>query len=83
MGIYLSPPFPENNLYVSKESSFPIPSKYTNIVRHTKTSLDILEESRVDDLWNIDGNKIISDSWIQEIPHPQLASYLWVDGRLT
>ena len=25
----ISPLFPENNLYVSKESSFPIPSKYT------------------------------------------------------
>ena len=44
---------PENSVYVPKESSFPIPSKYIDFVRETKTNnLDNLEESSNSESWS-------------------------------
>ena len=40
-------------VYVPKESSFPIPSKYVDVVRQTTTDLENLQESSIDDLWSI------------------------------
>ena len=54
---------PREQLCVPKESSFPTPSKYIDVVRHTKTNLDNLEESSIDDLWNNDGLGILSKCW--------------------
>ena len=50
---------PREQLYVSTEPSFPIPLKYIDVVRQTKTTMDNLEESNIDDLWNIDGHRIL------------------------
>ena len=79
---------PRKQLYVPKESSFPIPSKYIVVARQTSTSLDNLEENSVDELRNIDGNRILSESWsgstrfrILNKRPPQ--GYSWVGGRLT
>ena len=49
---------PKDQLHVPKESSFPILSKHIDVVRQRNTNLDNLEESNVDDLWNINGNRI-------------------------
>ena len=50
-------------LYSPREESFPTPLKYINVSRTTQTNLDVLQESRIDDYWNIDGSRDVSDSW--------------------
>ena len=54
---------PREQLFAPKESSFSMSLNYFDIVSQTKTILDTLEGSRIDDPWNIDGNRVLSDSW--------------------
>ena len=42
------------HLYVPKEETFPIPLKYIDVTRSTHTKLDVLQENRIDDSWNVD-----------------------------
>ena len=46
-----------------REESFPIPLKYTDGTRNTHTSLDVLLEKNLDDYWNVDGERELSDAW--------------------
>ena len=41
---------PRVKLWVPKEESFPIPLRYIDVIRRAKNSLDVLTESRIDDL---------------------------------
>ena len=50
-------------LYSPREESFPIPLKYFDLTRTTHTNLDVKQERRVDDYWNIDGPRDLSDPW--------------------
>ena len=50
-------------LYSPREESFPIPLKYIDVSRTTHTNLDVMQEKRIDDYWNIDGSRNVSDSW--------------------
>ena len=50
-------------LYVPKEEAFPIPKKYIKVTRSTHTDLDVLQEKRIDDYWNVDLSESLSDSW--------------------
>ena len=50
-------------LYSPREESFPIPLKYIDVTRTTRTNLDVLQESRIDDYCNIDGSRDLSVSW--------------------
>ena len=54
---------PRVKLYSPKEESFPIPLKYIDVSRTTHTNLDVEQERRIDDYWNIDGSRDLSDSW--------------------
>ena len=54
---------PRGQLYVSKEETFPIPLKYIDVTRSTHSDLDVLQEKRIDDYWNVDSSKHLSDSW--------------------
>ena len=54
---------PTVKLYSPREESFPIPMKYIDVSRTTHTNLDVMQESRIDDYWNIDGPRDLSDSW--------------------
>ena len=54
---------PRVKLYSPREESFPIPLKYIDVSRTTQTNMDVVEESRIDDYWNIDGSRDLSDSW--------------------
>ena len=54
---------PRVKLYLSREESFPIPLKYIDVSRTTHTNLDVMQERRIDDYWNIDGSRDLSDSW--------------------
>ena len=54
---------PRVRLYVPKEETFPIPLKYTDVTRSTHADLDVVQEERVDDFWNVDSNRSLSESW--------------------
>ena len=54
---------PRVKLYSPREESFPIPLKYIDVSRTTRTNLDVMQERRIDDYWNIDGSRDLSDSW--------------------
>ena len=54
---------PRVKLYSPREESFPIPLKYIDVSRSTHTNLDVKQERRIDDYWNIDGSRDLSDSW--------------------
>ena len=47
---------PRVKLYSPREESFFIPLT-------THTNLDVKQEKRIDDYWNIDGSRDLSDSW--------------------
>ena len=79
---------PRVQLYVPKEETFPIPLKYIDVTRSTHTDLDVLQEKLIDDNWNVDSGKHLSDSWrgftkftlLKEKP-PK--GYMWSGERLT
>ena len=80
---------PRVKLYSPREESFPIPLKYIDVSRTTRTNLDVMQESRIDYYyWNIDGSRDLSDSWtgftqftlLEEKPPRRI--YV-VQGRLT
>ena len=76
------------NLYSQREESFPIPLKCTDVSRTTITNWDVLQERRIDDCWNIDSSRDLSDSWtsfsqftlLEEKPPD---GFLWSGRRLT
>ena len=79
---------PRVKLYSPREESFPIPLKYIDVSRTTHTNLEVKQEKRIDDYWNIDGSRHLSDPWtgftqftlLEEKP---LDGYMWSGGRLT
>ena len=79
---------PRVKLYSPREESFPIPLKYIDVSRTTHTNLDVMQERRTDDNWNIDGSRDLSDSWtgftqftaLEEKPPD---GYMWSGRRLT
>ena len=54
---------PRVQLYVPKEESFPIPLKYIDGTRTTHTRPDVLQEKRVNNCWNVDVDRTLSDWW--------------------
>ena len=54
---------PRVKLYSPRVESFPIPLKYIDVSRTTHTNLDVKQEKRIDDYWNIDGSRDLSDPW--------------------
>ena len=52
---------PRVKLYSPREESFPIPLKYIDVSRTTRTNLDVKQEKRIDDYWNIGGSRYLSD----------------------
>ena len=75
-------------LYSPRDESFPIPLKYIDVSRTTQTNLDVKQEKRIDDYWNIDGSRDLSDPWtgftqftlLEEKPPD---GYMWSGERLT
>ena len=71
-----------------KEETFPIPQKYIDETISTYTDLDVMQEERIDDYWNVDTNRSLSDSWkgftkfklLKETPPKR---FLWFRRRLT
>ena len=51
---------PRVKLYSPREESFPIPLKYIDVSRTAHTNLDVKQEKRIDDYWNIHGSRDLS-----------------------
>ena len=62
--------------------------KYIDVSRTTHTNLNVKQEKRIDDYWNIDGSRDLSDPWtgftrfilLEEKPPD---GYMWFGVRLT
>ena len=54
---------PRVKLYMATEESFPIPLKHIDVTRITYTSLDVMLEKQIEDYWNVDGERELSDAW--------------------
>ena len=50
-------------LYIPREESFPIPLKCIDVTRTTHTSLDVLLEKHVEDYWNVNEDRELSETW--------------------
>ena len=79
---------PRVKLYSPREESFPVPLKYIDVSRTTNTNLDVKQEKRIGDYWNIDGSRDLSDYWtgftqfiLLEEKSPN--GYMWFGWRLT
>ena len=62
--------------------------KYNDTTRTTHSNLDVLQEKRIDDCWNVDVDQRLSDSWTEctkftllNDKHPK--GYMWSGTRLT
>ena len=63
-------------------------SAFADVSRTTFTNLNVMQERRIDDYWNIDGSRDLSDSWtgftqftlLEEKPPD---GYMLSGGRLT
>ena len=53
---------PRVKLYVPGEQSFSIPLRYIDVTRATSTTLDGMLGSRIDDYWNVEGDRDPSDA---------------------
>ena len=78
----------ESNFTFPREESFPIPLKYIDVSRITHTNLDVKQEKRIDDHWNIDMSRDLSDPWTGFTQFTLLEEklpdgYMWSGGRLT
>ena len=79
---------PRVKLYSPREESFPIPLKYIDVTRTTHTNWDVKQEKRIDDYWNIDGSRNLSDPWTGFTQFTLLDekapdAYMWSGRRLT
>ena len=75
-------------LYVPKEETLPLLLKYIDLTRTTHTILDVLQESRIDDHWNVNVDRNLSVSWTGFTKFTQLCDklpkgYVWLRRRLT
>ena len=79
---------PRVKLYSPREESFPFPLKYIDVSRTTQTNLDVKQERRIDDDWNVDESRDLSDSWTGFTQFTQLSEKppegnMWSGRRLT
>ena len=75
-------------LYSPRDESFPIPLQYIDVSTTIHTNLDVMQESRINDYWNIDGSRDLSDSWtgftqFTLLGEKPLDGYVWSGCRLT
>ena len=49
--------------FVPREESFPTSLKYIDVIKSPHTDLDVAQEKRIYDYWDVDKNRNLSDSW--------------------
>ena len=62
--------------------------KYIDATKSTHTDLDVMQEKRVHDCWNVDSNRFLSDSWkgftkFTRLKEKPPNGYMWSQGGLT
>ena len=72
---------PRVKLYSPREESFPIPLKYIDVSRTTHANLDVKQEKRIDDYWNIDPWTGFTQFTLLEEKLPD--GYMWSGEILT
>ena len=75
-------------LYVSKEETFLVPLTHIDVTRSTHTDLDVMQEKRVEDYWNVVMNRSLSDSWtgftkILELKEKRPNGFLWFGEKIS
>ena len=78
-----------------KEETFPTPLKHIDVTWSTHSDLDVLQEKRIDDNWNVDSRRHLSKC-LERIHKKKLGftkftllkekppkGYVWSEGRLT
>ena len=75
-------------LYVPNKETFPVPLEYFDVARSTNTNLDVMQEKRIDDYWNVDENRGLSDPWtgftkFTVLKEKLSKGYVWSGERLT
>ena len=54
---------PRVKLYMPREESFPFPLKHIDVARTTHSLMDVLLEKHIDDYWNVDEDRELTDAW--------------------
>ena len=79
---------PRVKLYSPREESFPIPLKYIDVSRTTRTNLDVKQKRRIMTIGTIDGSRDLSAYWtgftqftLWSEKHPD--KHMWSGWRLT
>ena len=72
----------------NQKPNFPIPLKYIDVSSTTHTNLDVMQEKCIDDYWNIDGSRDLSDPWTGFTQFTLLGEkppdgFMWSGWRLT
>ena len=70
------------------EESFPIALNYIDVTRTTDTTLDMMSEKNIEEYWNVDGDRELSDAWTGftrfiVLNKRPLDGYTWSGWRLT
>ena len=78
----------QSQTLLAERRIIPYSTKYIDVSRTTHTNLDVKQEKRIDDYWNIDGSRNLSDPWTgftQFTPLEEKApdGYMWSGWRLT
>ena len=78
----------EFNSTCRRKKHSPTPLRYIDVTRSTHTDLDVLQEKQIDDYWNVDSNRPLSDSWKEFTKFTLLKENppkgcLWSGRRLT
>ena len=79
---------PRVKLHVPREVSFPIPLRYIAVTRAASTTFNVMIERRIDDYWNIERNRDLSDAWtcfarFTTLDEKTSRGYTWSGERLT
>ena len=79
---------PRVQLYVPKDETFSIPLKSIDVTSSTHVDLDVMQQKRIDDYWNVDSNRSLSDSWrgftkFTLLKENSPKKFLWSGRRLT
>ena len=78
---------PRVKLHVPKKEIFPILLRYIDVIRRTHTTLDVLQESQIDDFWNFHCDRNLSNPWtgvtqFTRLNEKPLGGYMWSSERL-
>ena len=79
---------PRVQLFVPKEETFLVPLKYIDVRRSIYSDLDVMQEKRIDDCWNVDSNRSLPDSWkgftkFTLLKEKLPKGYMWSGRRMT